>query len=55
MQIFRDLYKIYALVLSTQAVASITYQLTITKRIRTLSDLNEQTLKNPSDIDACFF
>ena len=51
-QEFRDLYTIYALDLSAQAVASKTNQLTITISSRTVPDQNDQTLQNPRDIDA---
>ena len=54
MQEFRDLYTIYALDLSAQAVASKTNQLTITITRRTVPDQNDQTLQNPRDIDAFF-
>ena len=54
MQEFRDLYTIYALDLSAQAVASKTNQLTITITRKTIPDQNEQTLQNPRDIDAFF-
>ena len=47
MQKFRNLYTIYALDLSEQAVASKTNQLTITKTRRTVLDQNDQTLQNP--------
>ena len=54
MQKFRDLYTIYALDLSAQAVASKTNQLTITISRRTVPDQNDQTLQNPRNIDAFF-
>ena len=54
MQEFRDLYTIYALDLSAQAVASKTNQLTITIIRRTVPGQNDQTLHNPRDIDAFF-
>ena len=52
MQEIRDLYTIYPLDLSAQAVASITNQLTITITRRTVPDQNYQTLQNLRDIDA---
>ena len=54
MQEFRDLYTIYALDFSAQAVASKTNQLTITITRTTVPDRNDQTLQNPRDIDAFF-
>ena len=54
MQEFRDLYTIYALHLSAQAVASKTNILTITITRRTVPDQNDQTLQNPIHIDAFF-
>ena len=54
MQEFWDLYTIYALDLSAQAVSSKTNQLTITITTRTVHDQNDQTLQNPRDIDAFF-
>ena len=54
MQEFRDLYTIYALDLSAQAVASKTNQLTITIIRRTVPGQNDQTLHNPRDIDVFF-
>ena len=52
MQEFRDLYTIYAVDLSAQAVATKTNQLTITITSRTVPYKNDQTLQNPRDIDA---
>ena len=54
MEEFRDLYTIYALDLSAQAVAIKTNQLTITITRRTVPDQNDQTLQNPRDINAFF-
>ena len=54
MQKFRNLYTIYALNLSAQAVASKTYHLTITITRRTVPKKNDQTLQNSRDIDAFF-
>ena len=54
MQEFRDLYTIYALDLSAQAVASKTNQLTITITRRTVPDQNNQTFQYPRDINAFF-
>ena len=51
---FKNLYTIYALDLSAQAVASKTNQLTITITKRTIPDQNDQTLQNSRDIDAFF-
>ena len=47
MQEFRDLYTIYALDLSAQAVASKTNYITITITRKTVSDQNDQTFQNP--------
>ena len=54
MQKLKDLYTIYALDLSAQAVESKTNQLTITITRKTVPDQNDQTLQNPRDIDAFF-
>ena len=51
---FRDLYTIYAIDLSAQAIVSQTNQLTINVEKRVVPAQNAETLQNPRELDAFF-
>ena len=51
---FRDLYTIYDIDLSTQAIVNPTNQLTINVKRRDVPAQNAETLQNPRDLDAFF-
>ena len=51
---FRDLYIIYAIDLSAQAIVSPTNQLTINVERRDVPAQNAETLQNPRELDALF-
>ena len=54
MQEFRDLYTIFSVDLSSQAIVSTTNQLTINIERREIPAQNAETLQNPREIDAFF-
>ena len=51
---FRDLYNIYAIDFSAQAIVSPTNQLTINVERRNVPAQNAKTLQNPRELDAFF-
>ena len=51
---FRDLYTIYAINLSAQAIVSRTNQVTINVERRDVPAQNAETLQNPRELDAFF-
>ena len=51
---FRDLYTIYAIDLSAQAIVSPTNQLTINVERRNVPAQNAKKLQNPRELDALF-
>ena len=54
MQEFRDLYTIFSIDLSSQAIVSTTNQLTINIERREIPAQNAETLQNPREIEAFF-